>query len=229
MNIESVHDEDEPFHWSEILVRGPQAEVFLQGQLSQDVADLSDTGAWSFLLEPNSDVLCTCFVRALPDGFSLLVARESSLGALARLKRFHLRVDCTLELFDAKTGPFSTWGEQIDLGEPGPAEFVGVSPQSYGGAFVTSHVSFAKGCFTGQELVARMDARGSSVPWRFVRVVGPSLDAVDAVLKRKGPEGVSGVTSAVRRGDSVAALGFINRSALEEATSSTEVILDVIA
>ena len=214
MNIESVHDEDEPFLWSEILVRGPQAEVFLQGQLSQDVADLSDTGAWSFLLEPNSDVLCTCFVRALPDGFSLLVARESSLGALARLKRFHLRVDCTLELFDAATGPFSTWGEQIDLGEPGPAEFVGVSPQSYG---------------TGQELVARMDARGSSVPWRFVRVVGPSLDAVDAVLKRKGPEGVSGVTSAVRRGDSVAALGFIHRSALDEATSSTEVILDVIA
>jgi folate-binding Fe-S cluster repair protein YgfZ len=138
-------------------------------------------------------------------------------------------VDCTLELVDAENGPYSTLGEQIDRGEPGPAEFVGVSPQSYGGAFVESHVSFVKGCFTGQELVARMDARGSSVPWRFARFQGPSVDAVDAALKRKGPEGVSGVTSAVRRGEGVVGLGFIHRSALEEAGSATNVTVDVIA
>jgi folate-binding protein YgfZ len=32
-------------------------------------------------------------------------------------------------------------------------------------------VSFTKGCFTGQELVARLDARGSNVPWRLSGVV----------------------------------------------------------
>jgi folate-binding protein YgfZ len=32
-------------------------------------------------------------------------------------------------------------------------------------------VSFTKGCFTGQELVARLDARGSNVPWRMQGVV----------------------------------------------------------
>ena len=35
-------------------------------------------------------------------------------------------------------------------------------------------VSFTKGCYTGQELVARIDARGSNVPRRLVGVVAPA-------------------------------------------------------
>ena len=34
-------------------------------------------------------------------------------------------------------------------------------------------VSFTKGCYTGQELVARLDARGSNVARRLVGVVAP--------------------------------------------------------
>jgi tRNA-modifying protein YgfZ len=37
-------------------------------------------------------------------------------------------------------------------------------------------VSFTKGCYTGQELVARIDARGSNVPRRLVGLVTPSDD-----------------------------------------------------
>jgi len=228
MTHEHVHDENEPFLWSSILVRGPAAETFLQGQLSQDVANLTDEGAWSLLLAPNSDVLCTTLVQSIPDGRSLLVARACAEAALARLRRFHLRVECTMDLVEAASGPFSTLGEQVDQGAPGPAEFVGLSPQSYGTTFVARHVSFVKGCFTGQELVARLDARGSSVPWRFVRATGPSLEAIDAVLKAKGPEGVSGVTTAVRRDAGVVALGFIHRSALDPASSGGDVIVEAI-
>jgi folate-binding protein YgfZ len=35
-------------------------------------------------------------------------------------------------------------------------------------------VSFTKGCYTGQELVARIDARGSNVPRRLVGIVAPA-------------------------------------------------------
>ena len=35
-------------------------------------------------------------------------------------------------------------------------------------------VSFTKGCYTGQELVARIDARGSNVPRRLVGLVAPA-------------------------------------------------------
>jgi folate-binding protein YgfZ len=41
---------------------------------------------------------------------------------------------------------------------------------------VARTVSFTKGCYTGQELVARLDARGSKVPRRLVGVVAPAGD-----------------------------------------------------
>jgi folate-binding protein YgfZ len=44
---------------------------------------------------------------------------------------------------------------------------------------VERSVSFTKGCYTGQELVARLDARGNNVPRRLVGVVGGTV--VDAV------------------------------------------------
>ena len=37
-------------------------------------------------------------------------------------------------------------------------------------------VSFTKGCYTGQELVARLDSRGSNVARRLVGLVGPLSD-----------------------------------------------------
>jgi folate-binding protein YgfZ len=37
---------------------------------------------------------------------------------------------------------------------------------------VSRTVDFDKGCYTGQELVARIDARGSNVPRRLVGIVG---------------------------------------------------------
>ena len=43
-------------------------------------------------------------------------------------------------------------------------------------------VSFTKGCYTGQELVARLDSRGNNVPRRLVGVVGgpdPEAPALD--------------------------------------------------
>ena len=35
-------------------------------------------------------------------------------------------------------------------------------------------VNFTKGCYTGQELVARLDSRGSNVARRLVGVVAPA-------------------------------------------------------
>lgn len=44
-------------------------------------------------------------------------------------------------------------------------------PQETGTAFVGGVVSFTKGCYTGQELVARLDARGSNVARRLCGVL----------------------------------------------------------
>ncbi|GAC1533637.1 MAG: folate-binding protein YgfZ [Acidimicrobiales bacterium] len=54
---------------------------------------------------------------------------------------------------------------------------------------VESSVSFTKGCYTGQELVARIDSRGGHVPRqvRGVRIDGP-LPAVGTALEEGGRE-----------------------------------------
>jgi folate-binding protein YgfZ len=201
--------------WSVIEARGTEAESFLQGQLSQDLTNLGDGGAWALLLAPDSVIITTCFVTRSDEGFDVIVPRELAADATARLRRFQLRTKCTLEINEADDGPFASLDEQIDAQWPGPSEFTAsLTPHSFGRAFIDATISFQKGCFTGQELVARLDARGSSVPWRFVRVSGPSRARIDEVLKSKGPAGPQGVTSERWREARLEGLGIAHRTLL---------------
>lgn len=217
--------------WSRITAHGAESESFLQGQLTQDLALIDEAGGWSLLLRPDSVVLSTCFVRREAEGLSMDVPREIKEVALARLRRFHLRIDCSLEACDIEGGPFVTTDELVDARWPGANELAAeLTPQSYGASFVERTVSFTKGCYTGQELVARLDARGSSVPWRFVRASGPSLEVINGVLGSKGPPGPQGVTSAVQRGARIVGLGFAHRSLLvgDELVSFGDVEVEAI-
>lgn len=77
-------------------------------------------------------------------------------------------------------------------------------------------VSFTKGCYTGQELVARLDARGNNVPFRLRRLViddATSAEVVDAAELLKADKSVGTVTSAAYDVDShrMVALGYVHR------------------
>lgn len=90
-------------------------------------------------------------------------------------------------------------------------------PAEMGQWVIDASVSFTKGCYTGQELVARIDSRGGKVPRRVVGlVVEGGRDAVPEPGAVVGVDGadVGTVTSAAwaaRRGQPVA-LGLIKRS-----------------
>jgi folate-binding protein YgfZ len=76
-------------------------------------------------------------------------------------------------------------------------------------------VSFSKGCYTGQELVARIDSRGGNVPRRLRRLVlaGPAVPAPGAEVTVEGKV-VGEVTSAAwseHRGAPVA-LAYLARA-----------------
>ena len=60
------------------------------------------------------------------------------------------------------------WGAEVD------AETI---PATLGQWAIDAAVSFTKGCYTGQELVARIDSRGGNVPRRLAAIVidGPPL------------------------------------------------------
>ena len=82
-----------------------------------------------------------------------------------------------------------------------------------------THVSFTKGCYPGQEPIARLRYRGhANRQLRRLALGGPELPAADLELRHDG-KAVGRVTSAARRADgSIAALGFIR----------TEVALDAV-
>jgi folate-binding protein YgfZ len=203
--------------WSVIEARGDEAKSFLQGQLSQDLDALGDEGGWSLVLAPDSVVMAVCFLKVCDDGVDLIVARELAESTFTRLRRFLLRTKCTLELRDVEVGPFATVAEQIEASWPGAKEIErSLTPHTFGRHFVAETISFQKGCFTGQELVGRLDARGSSVPWRFVRVEGPSVAAIDDYLRAKGPDGPQGLTSALESEGRVVGLGIAHRTLLAE-------------
>ena len=72
-------------------------------------------------------------------------------------------------------------------------------------------VSFTKGCYTGQELVARMDSRKGGTPYRLVKISGTSgITASQGVLLNNGEE-IGTITSEIVIDNNFFALGFLKR------------------
>ncbi|MBV8387441.1 MAG: folate-binding protein YgfZ [Acidimicrobiia bacterium] len=201
-----------------LSVEGPDAQSFLQGQLSQDIDALVDgASTWSFLLQPQGKV--DAFLRVTRLGERLVLDTDAGWGdaVRARLNRFKLRIKADVEALEwrclavrgptahsAASGADADWPglRGVDLLGAAPAVPDGVRvcdldayeavrieagvpvmgreidentiPNETG--VVDRAVSFTKGCYTGQELVARIDSRGGNVP-RHLRgvVVGTNV------------------------------------------------------
>jgi tRNA-modifying protein YgfZ len=215
-----------------VLVRGPDAESYLQGQLSQDVAGLAVGGsAFSFLLQPQGKVDAWLRITRLAgDEFALDVDAGWGEVVIARLRRFLLRVKVEIEPVDwtvavlggaEEIAPEGCWRVVSEVegtttllgpsvsGDLGPDEYETLRieelvprmgseidestiPASTG--VVERSVSFTKGCYTGQELVARIDSRGGNVPTRLRRVRG---DVPIGATVLVGDREVGRVTSSV--------------------------------
>lgn len=86
---------------------------------------------------------------------------------------------------------------RIEAGRPAMGTELDESTIPAAAGVVDQSVSFTKGCYTGQELVARIDSRGNNVPKRLVGLVvtdATMLTAGDAV--DSGDAAVGVVTSA---------------------------------
>jgi folate-binding protein YgfZ len=226
-----------------VVVQGPDAVTFLQGQLSQDVVALPvGASAPSLLLQPTGKVDAWLRVTRLAEDEVLLDVDEGGGEAVSsRLRRFLLRTKATLAparwtgvaLRGPGSGELAVEGghrlgvrwpgaEGLDvLGPDGVAVSAPLVPPSalealrivsgvpamgaeitdatipaeLGQWLIDASVSFSKGCYTGQELVARIDSRGGNVP-RPVRGLrlADAVAAVGSVLTLDGRE-VGRVTS----------------------------------
>ena len=242
-----------------LAVFGPDAEDFLQGQLSQDIAALvPGQSAWSLILQPQGRI--DAFVRVTRQAADRFVLDTDGPleQVVARLQRFMLRTDVTLTPLDWQciavrgpgaaeadvsgevVGPVPTGGidvlgpapavsEAVPVVEPDQLEVhriqcgfprmgVDIDERTIPAEaeVVPFTVSFTKGCFTGQELVARMDSRGSNAP-RYLRLLTRpgrvELATGQPISSADGVE-IGAVTSAAwdAIADATVALGYIKRA-----------------
>src|SRR5690242_19722880 len=89
-----------------VIVEGPDALTYLQGQISQDILQLDvGSSAWTFLLEPTGKVSGLArIVRAGDDRFELDTDAGFGAGLLARIDRFKIRVKVATALEPACDG-----------------------------------------------------------------------------------------------------------------------------
>ncbi len=88
-------------------------------------------------------------------------------------------------------------------------------------AVVDVSADFGKGCYVGQELVARVDSRGSNTPTKLVSLSAASSAMVEAgaALTIEGDE-VGVVTSIASSGQRLAGLGYVKRAAFGDSDGS---------
>jgi folate-binding protein YgfZ len=171
-----------------VAVDGVDAATYLHSQASQDLRDMAVGEArWTFLLQPNGRVeVLARTTRVADESFHL--DTDPGFGPVleARLNKFKIRVKATVAVLDDVVGSVAVdedariaacWpkmGVEIIPGESIPAE-TGLADVA---------VSFTKGCYPGQELVERMDSRGSAAP-RHLEVLPRRADDVpgSAVLQ----------------------------------------------
>ena len=222
---------------------GVDTVKFLHSQLSQDIASMGAADVrWSFLLQPTGKLVGLLrVVRGDGDRFTLDTDPGSGQAVFDALSRFKIRTKCDL-LLRADQVFGATWAEKlpvitadvasISFGEEvsALASIVRGFP-AWGAELDDSTIpnatgvvglaaSFTKGCYTGQELVERIDSRGGNVPRRLVGLDFSGLTTADRGTSLNASGHVVGTVTRVATDPRTAlsvALAYVKREVLDGA------------
>jgi folate-binding protein YgfZ len=205
-----------------ITVKGPHAQDFLQGQLTQDITALKiNQWAQTLLLSPEGKCIAYLIVAKIKDDeFYLFIESEFADLVLLRLNRYKIRAKVDFDKSQVKrlynfNGTlleqtdtifeynylYNDFNSQVIIvsANKNLTNQACVSQDAFEleqiknlvpkmGAEITQDripfeisglvektVSFTKGCYVGQELVARLDARGKNVAWKLRLFKGQDL------------------------------------------------------
>jgi folate-binding protein YgfZ len=166
-----MHDRTD---WNQacIDVGGPDAEPFLQNQLTSDVGGVGASVALGAWCTAKGRVIVVFRLRRTGDGFTLALPANLVDPVLKRLTMYRLRSRVTL---DARQATADDLGIDAALDrnawmtaniEAGRAVIAANESELYTPAMLNldliGAVSFDKGCYPGQEVVARTHYRGAS-------------------------------------------------------------------
>jgi tRNA-modifying protein YgfZ len=147
---------------STITVTGPDAFEFLQGQLSNDLRLLQTTdtilAAWC---NPKGRVICLMEVSGIENGYACTVPTDLADEVLRKLTmfRFRSKVEFTLLAEQSSLSEASVFEQGVPfVGRQQSEKF---TPHMLN-LDLLGAISLDKGCYTGQEIVARTHYKGAS-------------------------------------------------------------------
>ena len=224
-----------PERYRVLAVGGRDAAAFLQGQLTRDVLVL-DAGATGLaaLLTPQGRVIAAPWLARAGAGYALALPPELAEPVRARLARYVLRakVSLTVEALSpalaaliaaavgdhADDGPaagadgrFALALVRAGLAEVGLAASEEWIPQMLNLDLVGA-ISFQKGCYTGQEIVARTQHLGRIKRRMFRLATAAPPPAVKAAVHADGHK-VGEVVLAARTASGAECLAVLNLDA----------------
>jgi folate-binding protein YgfZ len=148
-----------------VRVHGPDARAFLQGQLSNDVMQLSAAHPMLAGLH-NPQGRTTAVLRLFlpaPDEVLAVLPRELAAPVIARLSKFVLRSKVKLSEAEAPADIDAEERRVLDIQQGIPQVYAATSEAFVAQMLnldVVGGISFEKGCYTGQEVIARAHYRG---------------------------------------------------------------------
>lgn len=183
-----------------IAIGGPDAASFLQGQLTQDVdrveTDAPLLAAWC---NPRGRVIVTMRLVKGAEGIGIILPDNIADSVVQRLTMYRLRA--SVEFLDRG----DDWRKIVDPDSLDPAFLVSRGIPTIDAGNTETHtphmlnldkldaISFDKGCYTGQEVVARTEHRGQSKR----RMMRYSANAAGIVVGAKISDGERSVGEVV--------------------------------
>jgi folate-binding protein YgfZ len=201
-------DSPNPGGLAVLAFRGPDAAKFLQGQLSADTEKLGiGASTLAGLHNPQGRVFALLHVtRVSPEEILAALPAELADPVAQRLRKYVLRSKVRIDRVDAGSQAGSAPRSQLDDIRQGlPQVYLATSE-----AFVAQMlnldllgaIAFDKGCYTGQEVIARAHyrgkvkrrmqrwrARGAVMPKPGDTVHAPDGRALTVVRAARGPDG----------------------------------------
>jgi tRNA-modifying protein YgfZ len=162
--------------WARLHIAGEDAEMFLQGQLSADVRKVGPSApAWASYNSPKGRMLAVLRLSRDAKGtFELQLPADVAEAVARRLRMFVLRSKVTLAPLPARDAQAELADRRALIDAGVPVVYAQTQDRwvaQMANLDLVGGISFDKGCYTGQEVVARLHYLGN-LKKRLLRVRG---------------------------------------------------------
>jgi tRNA-modifying protein YgfZ len=142
-------------------ITGEGAKKFLQGQLTCNIEEITTEPVLAAHCNPQGRIISLFWIHSEHDGFYLQMPRELIPIALAALKKYAVFFKVTLTDISDSQAQADQTALNVPKGIPAiyPETSEKFLPHELN-LHKLNAISFNKGCYTGQEIIARMHYRG---------------------------------------------------------------------